>query len=716
MDCISGIVERITYVNEENGFSVIKIKSKGFSELVTVVGNMSIINVGSVLNLKGEWKQDSKYGKQFSAQECIEAIPATVAGIEKYLGSGLIKGIGPVYAKKIVKKFKEETIDIIEEETDRLIEVDGIGQKRIEMIKKTWQEQKEIKNVMLFLQGHGVSTAFAVKIYKTYGNDSIKLVQENPFRLADDIWGIGFKTADQIARKLGFAPDSYERCRAGIIYILNQIANDGHCYATKEELVKLGQEILEVSEEKLIEVLARMVMDKSVIFERENAYYLPPFYYSEIGVAEKIKELTRQNTKFKSLPLARIVEEIQKENNIQYDIVQKEAIEKAVSSKFMVLTGGPGTGKTTTTLAIIKVFEKMYAQVVLAAPTGRAAKRMSEATGMEAKTIHRLLEVKPPNGFQKNSDNPLECDVLIIDETSMVDIILMYNLLKAVPLDCVVIFVGDVDQLPSVGPGNVLRDIIDSAVVNVVNLTRIFRQAQGSRIITNAHKINKGEFPELKSDKNSDFFFMEANDLPKIVEQIKSLCTVRLPGYYSVDPINDIQVITPMQRGEVGARNLNVVLQETLNHSTTFIYNGGVKYKLNDKVMQIKNNYDKNVFNGDIGRITHIDLEDKQVKIKFDGLEIEYDANELDEVVLAYATTVHKSQGSEYKIVVAPIVTQHYMMLQRNLLYTCVTRAKHIFVLIGSKKALAMAVKNNKVTERNTMLKERLSKQIVTGG
>ena len=584
------------------------------------------------------------------------------------------------------------------------------------MIKKAWQEQKEIKNVMLFLQGHGVSTAFAVKIYKTYGNDSIKLVQENPFRLADDIWGIGFKTADQIARKLGFAPDSYERCRAGIIYILNQIANDGHCYATKEELVKLGQEILEVSEEKLIEVLARMVMDKSVIFERENAYYLPPFYYSEIGVAEKIKELTRQNTKFKSLPLARIVEEIQKENNIQYDIVQKEAIEKAVSSKFMVLTGGPGTGKTTTTLAIIKVFEKMYAQVVLAAPTGRAAKRMSEATGMEAKTIHRLLEVKPPNGFQKNSDNPLECDVLIIDETSMVDIILMYNLLKAVPLDCVVIFVGDVDQLPSVGPGNVLRDIIDSAVVNVVNLTRIFRQAQGSRIITNAHKINKGEFPELKSDKNSDFFFMEANDLPKIVEQIKSLCTVRLPGYYSVDPINDIQVITPMQRGEVGARNLNVVLQETLNHSTTFIYNGGVKYKLNDKVMQIKNNYDKNVFNGDIGRITHIDLEDKQVKIKFDGLEIEYDANELDEVVLAYATTVHKSQGSEYKIVVAPIVTQHYMMLQRNLLYTCVTRAKHIFVLIGSKKALAMAVKNNKVTERNTMLKERLSKQIVTGG
>jgi len=708
MDCISGIVERITYVNEENGFSVIKIKSKGFSELVTVVGNMPIVNVGSVLNLKGEWKQDSRYGKQFSAQECIEAIPATVAGIEKYLGSGLIKGIGTIYAKKIVKKFKEETINIIEEETERLTEVDGIGQKRIEMIKKAWQEQKEIKNVMLFLQGHGVSTAFAVKIYKTYGNDSIKLVKENPFRLADDIWGIGFKTADQIARKLGFAPDSYERCRAGTIYILNQIANDGHCYATKEELVKLGQEILEVSEEKLTEVLARMVLDKSVILDGEDACFLPPFYYSEIGAAEIIKELTRQGTKFKSFPLTKVIEEIQNENNIQYDTVQKEAIEKAVSSKFMILTGGPGTGKTTTTLAIIKVFEKMYAQVLLAAPTGRAAKRLSEATGMEAKTIHRLLEVKPPNGYQRNSDNPLECDVLIIDETSMVDIILMYNLLKAVPLDCVVIFVGDVDQLPSVGPGNVLRDIIDSGVVNVVNLTRVFRQAQGSKIITNAHKINKGQFPDLKSNKKSDFFFMEANDLPKIVENIKSLCKDRLPGYYSVDPINDIQVITPMQRGEVGARNLNGILQETLNKNTTFIHNGGVKYKLNDKVMQIKNNYDKNVFNGDIGRITHIDLEDKQVKITYDGLEIAYEVNELDEVVLAYATTVHKSQGSEYKIVVAPIVTQHYMMLQRNLIYTCVTRAKQIIVLIGSKKALAMAVKNNKVTERNTMLRERL--------
>ncbi|NLT94435.1 MAG: ATP-dependent RecD-like DNA helicase [Clostridia bacterium] len=708
MESLSGVVERITYLNEENGFSVIKIRSRGFPELVTVVGNMPVVNVGAVIYLKGQWKVDSRFGKQFVAEECQETIPATVAGIEKYLGSGLIKGIGPVYAKKIVKKFKEDTIRIIEEETDRLLEVDGIGSKRLEMIKKAWQEQKEIKNVMLFLQSYGVSTAYAVKIYKTYGNESIKLVQENPYRLADDIWGIGFKTADRIAFKMGFSPDSYERCRAGIIYILNELADEGHCFATLEQLVELGQEYLEVQEEKIVEVLSSMVQEKSIIREEEDFYYLPPFYYSEVGVAEKIKVLNAQTTKFKGFPVDKVIEEIEKENNIRYDEVQKEGIRTAVLSKFMVLTGGPGTGKTTTTLAIIKAFEKMYARVLLAAPTGRAAKRLSEATGMEAKTIHRLLEFKPPNGYQRNAENPLECDCLIVDETSMVDIILMYNLLKAVPEEAVVILVGDVDQLPSVGPGNVLRDIIDSGIVSTVKLTRIFRQAQGSKIITNAHRINKGDFPELRGGRNSDFFFIEAEEPSQIVEQIKNLCQERLPRYYGVDPIDDIQVLTPMQRGEVGARNLNEVLQEALNPGTTFILYGGTKYKLHDKVMQIKNNYDKNVFNGDIGRITHIDLEDKVVRILFDDYEVEYEAGELDQVVPAYATTVHKSQGSEYKIVVAPLVTQHYMMLQRNLLYTCVTRAKRIFVLIGTKKAIAMAVRNNKVTRRNTKLKERL--------
>jgi len=709
MEHLSGVVERITFMNEENGFSVIKIKSKGFSELITVVGNMAGVNVGSVLSLKGQWKYDSKYGKQFSVQEFSETIPATITGIEKYLGSGLIKGIGPVNARRIVKKFKEDTIRIIEEEPDRLIEAEGIGQKRVEMIKKAWDEQKEIKNVMLFLQSHGVSTSFAVKIYKNYGNESINLVRENPFRLADDIWGIGFKTADQIAQKLGYDLNSYERCRAGIIYVLNQLSNEGHCFATQDQLLKLTVEMLEVAVEKIENTIERMLEEKSIIPDGDNALYLPPFYFSEVGAARRIKEIVREGSKYNLLNIGKVIDLIEKENKIEYDEVQKEAIQVAVSSKFMVLTGGPGTGKTTTTLAIIKVFEKMSARVLLAAPTGRAAKRMSEATGMEAKTIHRLLEFKPSEGYQRNAENPLECDVLIIDETSMVDIILMYNLLKAVSDDTVVILVGDIDQLPSVGAGNVLRDIIDSESVNVVRLNRIFRQAQGSMIITNAHRINKGEFPVLKGSKKSDFFFIEENEPPRIVELIKALCSKRLPAYFQVDPIDDIQVITPMLRGEVGARNLNEVLQETLNSKDTYIYNSGIKYKLHDKVMQIKNNYDKNVFNGDIGRVTHIDMEDKQVVIKFDEIQVEYDVTELDEVVLAYATTVHKSQGSEYKIVVAPLVTQHYMMLQRNLLYTCVTRAKKIFVLLGSKKALAMALKNNKVVLRNTMLAQRLA-------
>ncbi|MFZ7103490.1 MAG: ATP-dependent RecD-like DNA helicase [Peptococcaceae bacterium] len=708
MEHLSGIVERITFLNEENGFAVIKIRARGFSELVTVVGAVSFVAVGSAVNLQGQWKEDSKYGKQFAAQDCLETVPATVTGIEKYLGSGLIKGIGPVNARRIVKRFQEDTIRIIEEEPERLSEAEGIGQKRIEMIKKAWQEQKEIKNVMLFLQNQGVSTTFAVKIYKTYGDASIKLVRENPYRLADDIWGIGFKTADQIAEKMGFARDSYERCRAGVIYTLNQLSNEGHCFAAQDELVRLGQEILAVTEDKIAGALRRMILEKTLIVEELEKIFLPAFYYSEVGVAEKIKELVKTSSRFAAIPRDVLLAEIRQEKQIQYDEIQMQAIHTAVTSKFMVLTGGPGTGKTTTTLAIIKAFTRMGARVLLAAPTGRAAKRMAEATGLEAKTIHRLLEFKPPVGYQRNSENLLECEVIIIDETSMVDIILMYNLLKAVPRDAVVILVGDVDQLPSVGPGNVLKDIIHSGIVKVIELTRIFRQARDSMIITNAHRINKGEYPVLKKGREKDFFFIERDEPRQVAEEIKSLCARRLPRYYRAEPLDDIQVITPMQRGEVGARNLNEVLQATLNHSNLFVHYGGIKYKLNDKVMQIKNNYDKNVFNGDIGRITGIDLEDKQLKIKFDEHEVEYDVGELDEVVLAYATTVHKSQGSEYKIVVAPLVTQHYMMLQRNLLYTCVTRAKKILVLIGSRKALAMAVRNNKVTERNTRLAYRL--------
>jgi exodeoxyribonuclease V alpha subunit len=711
MEYISGIVERITYKNEETGFSVIKIKSRGFSELVTVVGNLAAVNVGASIKLKGKWRYDSKYGRQFNVVEYKETVPATIAGIEKYLGSGLIKGIGPVYARRIVNYFKEDTLQVIEEEPDRLINVDGIGQKRVDMIKKAWEEQKEIKNVMLFLQSNGVSTAYAVKIYKTYGNQSINIVKSNPFRLADDIWGIGFKTADKIARQLGFDKNSYERCRSGIIYVLNELSNDGHCYATREQLISEAVKILELEEELIESTINRMTEEKSVILDENNTIYLPPFYYSEIGTQKRIREILAKKPDKTVINIDQLVTEIKQEYNIEYDDVQLDAIKTSAVSKFMVLTGGPGTGKTTTTLAIIKVFQKMGRKVLLAAPTGRAAKRMSETTGMEAKTIHRLLEYKPPEGYQKNADNLLECDALIIDETSMVDIILMYNLLKAINDDTIVVLVGDVDQLPSVGPGNVLKDIIDSGVVDVVRLTRIFRQALGSAIVRNAHRINKGKMPNLRNNRNSDFFFIEEDQPEKIVETIRDLCARRLPEYYKVDPISDIQVLCPMQRGETGAQNMNIVLQEALNPTSFTIKYGGMTYRLNDKVMQIKNNYDKNVFNGDIGTIVKIDNEDKTLVISFDENDVDYDATELDEIMLAYATTVHKSQGSEYKIVIAPFTMQHYMMLQRNLLYTCITRAKDVFVLVGSKKAIGIAISSNKIQQRNTMLSWRLVQQ-----
>ena len=708
MEYLGGVVERITYSNEENGFSVIKIKSKGYADLVTVVGNLASVSVGATIRLKGDWRHDSKYGKQFSAVDYRETVPATIAGIEKYLGSGLIKGIGPVYARRIVAHFREETLKVIEEQPDSLINVEGIGQRRVDMIKKAWQDQKEIKNVMLFLQSSGVSTAYAVKIYKTYGNESINIVKSNPYKLADDIWGIGFKTADRIAQQLGFDKHSFERCRSGLAYVLNELSNEGHCFAERKQLLEAAGDILELDRALIDSTIDRMTDEKTVIQDEGDAVYLPAFYHSEVGAARRIRDIISAESNYKSAGAGEIIESIQAEHKIQYDEVQIDAIKTAAGSKFMVLTGGPGTGKTTTTLAIIKVFQKLKARVLLAAPTGRAAKRMSETTGMEAKTIHRLLEYKPPEGYKKNEESPLECDVLIIDETSMVDTILLYNLLKAVSNGTVVILVGDVDQLPSVGAGNVLKDIIDSGTVNVVKLTRIFRQAQGSAIITNAHRINRGESPNLKGGRDSDFFFIEEEEPQKVVETIKELCSKRLPNYYKADPVNDIQVLCPMQKGDTGAFNLNTVLQEALNPSDVTIKYGGVVYRLKDKVMQIKNNYDKNVFNGDIGIISGIDTEDKTLVINFEGVEVDYDATELDEVTLAYATTVHKSQGSEYKIVVAPLTMQHYMMLQRNLLYTCVTRAKKILVLVGSKKAVGIAVSNNKMYKRNTMLAGRL--------
>lgn len=726
---IRGVVERITYQNPENGYTVLKCAVKSYKELVTVIGSLLDVNVGSVLLIYGNWKVDSRYGRQFAAESWEETLPATVFGIEKYLGSGLIKGVGPKYAKKIVAQFGIETLEVIETDISRLQEVDGIGKKRIKMIRDSWERQKEIKNVMLFLQDHGVSTSFAAKIYRQYGNESLDKMKENPFQMADDIWGIGFKTADGIAQKLGFAKEAYVRLRSGIMYTLSNLADEGHVFAYQEQLIAKAAELLEAEESSIVMTLDQMIMDKDLICETVDyntdqaemkAIYLPAFYYAEAGVAGKLKRLAqapaadrlwhalmdaRQKTGNESLSID--VSKIQEKVHMEYDEIQADAIRKAAVSKVMVLTGGPGTGKTTTTQGIIAAYRSFGLKILLAAPTGRAAKRMTEATGLEAKTIHRLLECKPPEGYQKNEDNPLEGDVLIIDECSMIDMILMNALLKAIPEGMRLILVGDIDQLPSVGAGNVLRDIIDSGVFPVVRLTRIFRQAQSSRIIMNAHAINEGKFPDISNGKNTDFFYIEKEDPEEAVQEIVRLVKNNLPRYYKT-PWNHIQVLTPMQKGIVGAANLNLALQEALNPQGDGLRRGGYLFRAGDKVMQIRNNYEKEIFNGDIGTVESVDLQERMLKVNFDQHIIEYEASELDELVHAYATTIHKAQGSEYPIVVMPVLMNHYVMLQRNLIYTGITRAKKVLVIVGTRKALSYAVRNVTVTKRNTFLKERL--------
>ena len=633
-------------------------------------------------------------------------MPATTYGIEKYLGSGLVKGIGPKFAQLIVKQFGLDTIDVIETDIKRLYEVPGIGKKRVEKIRESWEKQKDIKNVMLFLQGYGVSTAYAAKIYRQYGKDSINKVKENPYRLADDIWGIGFKTADGIANKMGYEKNDLRRCKSGIIYTLNQLANEGHVYAEEEQLVKSALELLEADEEPIRKALSDMSQTEDLKIE-DKAIYLPPFYYAEIGTANRLLALLQESGK-DVLAKTLDIKALSEETGIEYDEVQKQAIEEAARSKVMVLTGGPGTGKTTTTQGIIAALKHQGMKILLAAPTGRAAKRMSEATGMEAKTIHRLLEFNPQDGYKRNDENPLEADALIVDECSMIDIILMNNLLKAVPTSMRLVLVGDIDQLPSVGAGNVLRDIIESHKIPVIRLTRIFRQAQSSRIVMSAHAINQGRFPDTSNGKQTDFFFIEQGDPEAVAKEIVNLVKNRLPKAY-LRKTSDIQVLTPMQRGVVGASNLNMALQSALNPSQLALNRGGYSFRQGDRVMQLRNNYDKEAFNGDLGYVDQIDMEERTLQVNFDGRLVEYDVSELDELTLAYATTIHKSQGSEYPIVVMPILMTHYVMLQRNLIYTGITRAKKICVLIGTKKALAFAIRNMSVLKRNTRLKERLN-------
>lgn len=706
MEKITCTIERITFQNLENGYSVLQATIKGYREEQTIVGTFHEVTVGAVLIVEGNWRVDKRYGRQFAAESWSETLPATVIGIEKYLGSGLVKGIGPKFAKQIVSHFGLETFEVIDTDIDRLLEVPGIGKGRVAKIKESWEKQKDVKDIMVFLQGHGVSSTYAAKIYKQYGKDSIQKVQDNPYCLADDIWGIGFKTADSIAEKLGYEKNDLRRCRSGILYTLSKLSEDGHVYSEREQLIKSAKELLSAEEEPITQALDEMIAKEDLILD-EDAIFLPPFYYAECGVANKLRRLldTQMGNIFDNATV--VPEDVGKHAQIDYDEVQLSAIRKAIGSKVMVLTGGPGTGKTTTTLGIIAAFESLGQRILLAAPTGRAAKCMSEATGKEAKTIHRLLEFNPAEGYGRNDENPFEGDLLIVDESSMIDVILMNSLLKAVPLTMRLILVGDIDQLPSVGAGNVLRDIIDSGSVPVVRLTRIFRQAQSSRIVTNAHKINQGIFPDISNGKQSDFFFIKDEDPEQAARDIVNIVKNRIPKAYGYST-NDIQVLAPMQRSVVGATNLNIVLQEAINPVGDSLSRGGFKYRQGDRVMQIRNNYDKEVFNGDIGTVESVDVEDRSLSVLFDGRTVAYEDSELDELTLAYATTIHKSQGSEYPVVVIPLLMTHYVMLQRNLIYTGITRAKKICIIVGTTKALAYSIHNMVVLKRNTRLKERL--------
>lgn len=713
---LQGLIERVTYTNEENGYTVARVKVYGRRDLVTVVGNIVNPTPGEVIRMSGEWGSHPKFGEQFKVVFYKCTVPASAHGIEKYLGSGLIKGIGPVMAKRIVKLFGEKTLEVIEEQTEKLTKVPGIGQRRIAMIRQAWEEQKEIRNVMLFLQSHGVSSAYAAKIYKHYGNNSISIVQENPYRLARDIFGIGFLTADKIAEKMGFEQTSPQRAEAGMLYVLHQLTDEGHVFYPQDQLFEKAKHILHVDPEILEEAAKRLVAEKQIVLEclvddaqRITGVYLGGYHRAEVQLAQRLLALRDAPRAIRTVDENKALAWVETHLGFTLAARQKEAVKRALTSKVMVITGGPGTGKTTIIRAILTIFSAVTKRILLAAPTGRAAKRMSETTGLEAKTLHRLLEYNlRKGGFQKNDDDPLMCDLLVVDEASMVDTLLMHHLLKAVPKGALLILVGDVDQLPSVGAGNVLLDVIRSQSFPMVELDEIFRQAQASSIVVNAHRIITGSMPLLHSRADEDFYFVEMETPEKVVEMIIRLMRERIPAKFGLHPMEDIQVLTPMNRGATGAVQLNQKLQEVLNPNGFQLNRGGRTYRVGDKVMQIRNNYDKEVFNGDIGKIISIASEEQEIQVRIDDREITYDFSELDELTLAYAVSIHKSQGSEYPAVIIPFTLQHYVMLQRNLLYTAVTRGKKLVVLVGMSKAVRIAIKNTKILQRYTWLAQRL--------
>ena len=718
---LSGQIERITFTNEENGYTIAKVKIHGRQDLVTIVGYLMSPTPGEMLNMKGEWVNHPKFGEQFNVTEYKTTVPATIFGIQKYLGSGLIKGLGPVIASRIVKKFGERTLDVIENDIEKLALVEGIGKKRIVMIQNAWEEQKEIRDVMLFLRSYGVGSGYATKIFKQYGNRSIAVVKDNPYRLATDIFGIGFVTADSIAKKIGFPKGSSKRIEAGILYVLNKLSDDGHVFYPYEYLVKKSRETLEVERDAIVKGIGDLAINKQIVLEDLNesidefkannkSVYLAKFHLCETGIAARLKTLSASPKSIRNIDAESALQWVQKRLDIRLAENQAKAVRCALENKIMVITGGPGTGKTTIINAILKIFSELRIKILLAAPTGRAAKRMSEATGHDSRTIHRLLEYSfTKGGFQKNEDKPLSCDLLILDEVSMIDTVLMYHLTKAIPTFATVVLVGDINQLPSVGAGNVLNDIIGSHVVPVVELNEIFRQARESRIIVNAHKINNGILPTFEDHvPGNDFYFIQQEDPEKVLDIILELIKERIPKRFDLDPVHDIQVLTPMHKGLVGADNLNTTLQESLNPSKTEIIRGNRNFRVNDKVMQIRNDYDKEVFNGDIGMIADIQPDENEITVTFDGRHVVYEFYELDELVLAYAVSVHKSQGSEYPAVVMPVLSQHYILLQRNLIYTAVTRGRNLVVMVGAINALAMGIQNDKTQRRFTYLRYRL--------
>ncbi|MBT7875762.1 MAG: ATP-dependent RecD-like DNA helicase [Verrucomicrobia bacterium] len=715
-ESISGLIERVTYFNEESGFVVLRVKIKGRRDLLTVVGQSISANAGEWVKAEGVWARDREHGLQFKAERLVCTPPTNIEGIEKYLASGMIKGIGPVYAKKMVTRYGEKIFDIIETASAKLESIDGIGPGRRRKIKDAWQEQKVVRKIMVFLHSNGVSTSRAVRIYKTYGEEAIEKVQNNPYILARDIRGIGFKSADHIAQKLGIPEDSLHRAQAGLNHMLTEASGNGHCGLPEDLLIRQTTELLAVDESIPRNALAQALHAGDVVRDavgEHDLIFLPALKKAEEYIARRILDLSGQPSSYPDIDFNRAITWVQESNKLQLAASQTEAIRCALENRVVIITGGPGVGKTTIIQSILKILHAKCVTFALCAPTGRAAKRLSESTGHEARTIHRLLEVNPRNGqFKHDEESPLEEKLLVVDECSMVDIPLMHHLLKALPEDGHLLLVGDVDQLPSVGPGSVLKDFIQSGCLSVVRLQEIFRQAAGSRIITNAHRINKGQMPMMEEDALlSDFYFIDREEPERAAATLLQMVRDRIPSKFQVHPILDIQVLCPMNRGSLGVREMNLTLQNALNplrHGDVVAEKFGWQFRARDKVIQTENNYDKEVFNGDIGQISSIDPIEKEIKVQFEQRKVIYDFGELDELSLAYAITIHKSQGSEFPVVVMPVATQQYMLLQRNLVYTGVTRGRKLVVIVGQKKALGMAVNNSKNASRYSGLLHRL--------